>query len=66
MLAHLLTCRPVDLDLEYAHSEERCQCGYTLGEEVAATHIDSVLADSRNTSIVQCVERIPGEGIPGH
>ena len=40
MLAHLLTRRLVDLDPEYADSEELCQCGYTLGEEVAATCID--------------------------
>ena len=31
MPAHLLTRRLVDLDLEYAGSEERCQCGYTRG-----------------------------------
>ena len=45
MLAHLLTCRLVDLDLEYAGSEERCLCGYTRGEEVAATRIDGPLTD---------------------
>ena len=28
MLAHLLTRRLVDLDLEYAGSQECCQCGY--------------------------------------
>ena len=27
VLAHLLMCRVVDVDLEYASSEERCQCG---------------------------------------
>ena len=66
MLAHLLTRRPVDLDLEYAGSEERRQCGYTRGEEVTATCIDRVLVDPRTASTVLRVKRIPNEGIPGH
>ena len=47
MLADLVTRRLVHLDLEYAGSEERYQCGYTQGEEVTATSIASVLADPR-------------------
>ena len=66
MLAHLLTCRLVDLDLKYAGSEERYLCGYTQGEEVAATRIDGVLTDPRTASTVLRVECIPNEGIPGH
>ena len=65
VLAHLLTRRLLDVDLEYAGSEERCQCGYTWGEEVGATRIDGVLADPRTASNVQQVERIPGEGVLG-
>ena len=56
----------MDLDLKYARPEERYQCGYTWGEEVTATRIDGVLADPRTASTVLRVERIPGEGIPGH
>ena len=63
MLAHLLTRQLVDLDLEYAGSEERYQCGYTWGEEVATTHINGVLADPRTASTVLRVERIPIKGI---
>ena len=66
VLAHLLTRWLVDLDLEYAGSEGRCQCGYTRAEEVATTRIDGVLADPRTASTVQRVEHIPSEGIPGH
>ena len=66
MLAHLLTRRLVDLNLESAGSKERCRCGYTRGEEVAATRIDGVLADLCTASTVLRVERIPSKGIPGH
>ena len=66
MLAHLLTRRLVDLDLEYVGSEERRECGYTRGKEVAATRIDGMLADPRTASTVLRVECIPSEGIPGH
>ena len=66
MLAHLLTCRLVDVDLEYAGSQERCLCGYTRGQEVAAMHIDGVLTDPHTASTVLRVECIPSEGILGH
>ena len=66
MVAHLLTRPPVDLDLDYAGSEEHCQCGYTRGEEVAATRIDGILAGPRTVSTVQRVEHISSAGIPGH
>ena len=47
MLANLLTRRLVDLDLEYAGSEERFRCGYMRRVEVAGMHIDGIRADPR-------------------
>ena len=60
------TRRLVDLDPEYAGSEERCSRGYTRGEEATATRIDGMLAHPRTASTVSRVEHIPSKGIPRH
>ena len=65
-LAPLLTRPLVDLDLDYAGSEDLSQCSYTRGEEVVPTCIDGVLSDTRTASGVHRLERIRNEAIPGH